>query len=1565
MKRLISLFWELFKISLFVIGGGYAIIVVADTVFAKLKWTKEGELLDHLPIFQMVPGIIATHTAVYVGRKVAGRLGAAVGVLAVALPSIVIFILVSTYFGSIPQGNTYLASAFVGLRAALTGVIAATIIRSWRRNLPDVFSYTLMLGALGALFCGIAVWIVLAFAMLVGLVCAYGEKNTKQFQSSWLALLLFLKYGAFCFGGGFVLVPMYIEDFVGADAFFLQVTPEDFSNLMALTQMTPGPIGVNGATYFGYRLAGVAGAVLASLALLLPGSFLCYAALASLERFRTSRIICGILKGAKPASVALMLVALVAFARMCLFKADGTFGPLALLLVLTTTLLTMKKKLSPMILVLLCTFLATALRADDSITCEKYPDADSVVVDDQRRVKYNPDGSYDETSETWTKILTEKGRREESAFRLDYSKRYGTAEIVAVSIIGTNGVERAVDIRATTNETTDNDMMSMNIYDPLDRKIVCTIPGLQIGETLHMKTHQVALKPRCEGSWADLNVFEWTSPIVRSSLEIVAPAERPIRKVAIRHPLGNVTQDTHPGADGSTVHTFVCTNAPQAFPEPDMPALYTQVQHLLVSTTENWKELSRWYWGLCAPHLTKTNAAMVAKVQELTAGAKDREAAMRAIFKFVSQEIRYMGLTMEDTAPGYAPHDVDITFDNRYGVCRDKAALLVAMFRLAGFEAYPVLINIGPKHDNEIPKPFFNHAIVALATPTPQTYILMDPTNENTKDLLPANESDKSYLVARPDGEDLLTTPTPSPEHNALAVTSRATLEKDGSVFIESEIRFNGINDTLYRGMFVKMKPEDRIKYFERIVKAAAAGAELVRCEVQPLDLRDTESPVRVSLAARLPEMVLRGETRDELTIPFLSKSLGIANFLLSGSTSLEKRRFDLKINTTALVDETIEIAVGSSLGNPQTLPETIDLKGGYEFLRAFSFTNGTLCAHRRVAISEMTFTPEKYTELREALKRTEAAERQRPVFARNPIAEANIRWINESSEVDILSTSAWTVTNQVSKEILTYSGKKSAAELTFSYNPAVEGVDLVSAVVCNSNGAVAVVTPKEINEMDCGWAATAPRYPASKLLIVNLPSVEIGSVITYTFVRTVTNAPTSFYGEFFFDAQDPLVRRFVRVNDWTREAVNPKRIPNEPGQPKATLWRDSVIVSSNSFARAAETLKRAEASCEDLSASVLEELQLSDILSIRNWMARHIRIAGPSLWEVPLSSQLTSPATVLAERYATRLDYIRTMTALLRAAGYEADIVYATNDATDPKELRERIRTTSPNVRAFSLPLCRVTVREGGFFGLFADEKTYFLGTENEYSPLGVCGLTGCTYFDPAEVSFGLVTVPGGQYLDSNEEVTEIDVRENGAVDMTVTTTLRGADVGAFRKRYAEILPEDRSRLYQSLLGSIAQAASATSDLETNITGYPAVRKFSCFIPDYVTVTDGAMTLQLLPLISSLPTFVGTARKTPFAIDANDYEMEVVRVRFPEGYTEIEHLPEEFTFALPDDPNAFWLIARNLTKIVDGRLEVTIRRIVPPRIYAWYQPDVIELVKDRSRIAASRANRTIVVRRK
>ncbi|MCR5838680.1 MAG: DUF3857 domain-containing protein, partial [Kiritimatiellae bacterium] len=341
----------------------------------------------------------------------------------------------------------------------------------------------------------------------------------------------------------------------------------------------------------------------------------------------------------------------------------------------------------------LCAFSAFA----DDITVEKYPDADVVLVDERIETVYQADGTYVTTEEDWKKALTERGRRSLSSLSIGYSLRYGRGEILLVEIIDAEGKARAVDFASTLKEATDNSSTAVNIYDPLDKVLSCAIPGIKIGETLHVKTRRTVTKSRVKDQWADMQVFESMMPIVRTSVKIDGPVSRPLKSVAVRNPIGNVVSSVVTNGE-RIVYSWTVENSPQMFPEPAMPPFWTQGQNLRVSTAANWQELSKWYWDVSVPHLEKTNAAMTNKVEEIVAKTRERTEdkleLVKAIYKFVSQEIRYMGLTMEDASPGYAPHDVDLTFDNRYGVCRDKAALLVAMLRIAGFESYPVLIRV-------------------------------------------------------------------------------------------------------------------------------------------------------------------------------------------------------------------------------------------------------------------------------------------------------------------------------------------------------------------------------------------------------------------------------------------------------------------------------------------------------------------------------------------------------------------------------------------------------------------------------------------------------------------------------------------------------------------------------------------------------------------------------------------------------------------------------------------------------------------------------------------------------
>lgn len=79
--------------------------------------------------------------------------------------------------------------------------------------------------------------------------------------------LSFLKIGAFSFGGGYAMLPLIEEEIIKVQGW---LTETEFIDIVAISEMTPGPIAINSATFLGYKVAGVLGSVLATLAVVLP-----------------------------------------------------------------------------------------------------------------------------------------------------------------------------------------------------------------------------------------------------------------------------------------------------------------------------------------------------------------------------------------------------------------------------------------------------------------------------------------------------------------------------------------------------------------------------------------------------------------------------------------------------------------------------------------------------------------------------------------------------------------------------------------------------------------------------------------------------------------------------------------------------------------------------------------------------------------------------------------------------------------------------------------------------------------------------------------------------------------------------------------------------------------------------------------------------------------------------------------------------------------------------------------------------------------------------------------------
>lgn len=106
--------------------------------------------------------------------------------------------------------------------------------------------------------------------------------------------LTFLKLGAFTFGGGYAMLAMMEELFIERKRW---LTREEFLDMVALAESTPGPVAVNSATYLGYRRGGVAGAAVATFAVVLPSFVIIYVISLFLDRFLSLRLVAAAFRG--------------------------------------------------------------------------------------------------------------------------------------------------------------------------------------------------------------------------------------------------------------------------------------------------------------------------------------------------------------------------------------------------------------------------------------------------------------------------------------------------------------------------------------------------------------------------------------------------------------------------------------------------------------------------------------------------------------------------------------------------------------------------------------------------------------------------------------------------------------------------------------------------------------------------------------------------------------------------------------------------------------------------------------------------------------------------------------------------------------------------------------------------------------------------------------------------------------------------------------------------------------------------------------------------------------------
>ena len=1182
-----------------------------------------------------------------------------------------------------------------------------------------------------------------------------------------------------------------------------------------------------------------------------------------------------------------------------------------------------------------------AIELSRGITPDGYPDADVVIVDQHTWVSYREDGTYTEWYEEYVKVLTEKGKRRYRSLTSSFSIPYNTTKFILAEIIRADGSTREVDIQKNSREMVNQSQMYSNIYDPNDRILQVSIPELQIGEMVHYVISDEFIKARMPGTFSEYITFEGTDPIKRSCFTVVAPRTKPLKSIALKAEIPGTVTHTMVNTEDEIVYQWIAKDVPRAFEEPEMPPLYTQVQRLLVSTIPDWRTVSRWYWNLSKPHIAQTTPGMRSTVIKLVKGIQDRNRKIEAIFHWTSQKVRYLGIVTEKEAPGYEPHPVCMTYERRAGVCRDKAALLVAMLRLAGFEAYPVLIMVGPKKDPEVPQPYFNHAVVCVKNKD-GSYLLMDPTNENTKELFPAYLNNQSYLVATPQGETLLTSPIIPAEQNMMRIATAGTLDGKGVLRADTTLAFEGINDNAYRGYFSMISQEERRTYFEKVLKKVIPGATLTGFTITPEDMLDVTKTLKATMSFSATDFLMHARTMTMFPSFRFGNSIGTVNHLIQ-RMGLKERKYAYQTDIACGVDETMNIKLDASLMSPLNLPlQDFSDDGCTSWKRSYSLKEGSCIGENLFAMKLPEYSPDQYKSVQETLKKIEKSNRIMPLFSNTPsVTETGGEpWyaayapdaviLDERLDVDIISETAWTETTSMKVKVITYAGKKRYGDLQIPFNPVWEDIEVKKALVTSPTGQTREISKDEINVMDQEWVGKARRYPAGKFLVMSLPSLQEGSTIEYEIVSKKRDRP-SFYLETEFQEEDPIEAKTLRlhVRDGVRlksakadagfgapDAWKPfpdeviieehskegntdiiefsaRRIPpirKEENLPPGYSFKPSVFVSSGSLARYADevstALVKASSSQPEAARKAQEIIRTlpqgeERILKIRDFVARNIQSIDISLSELPLN-QISLADRTLADGYGNTADRAALLYAMCKAAGFQSEFIL-TSSASSIEALNGPL-LEFPAHQWFNVVLVRIKTGHGYIY----------LGDTDQYAALGTAPASGIPALVTGSGTIETIRALSEDYENRGEDSFSIELKQNGDALIRKKRLIYGTGYGSFRKGYKEMPPEEQRRRFQEIVSSISKAAVAESPYMVSCDTYPAVEEFTVSVPSYAVRQDDRLSLFIPGIAASVAGVTGDERFNPLYRDYPTHSIMTVEVLLPEGVRSIEAMPPE-----------------------------------------------------------------------
>lgn len=306
-KKYKDLFILFSKLGIFAFGGPAAhIAMMEEEIVQKRQWLTKERFIDMFGLTNLIPGPNSTEMAIMIGYQHGGIIGLVVAGVCFIFPAVIIvlgFAFVYVNYGYLPA----ISNLFLGVKPVVLAIIVQALYRLSttifkKREAVIIFMVVLLLSLFGIS----EVPLLFSAGLLLFAYRKLKKSNRKimvvEPMSILLIFLVFLKIGSVLYGSGYVLLSFLNTEFV---LHFGAITAKQLLDAVAVGQFTPGPVFTT-ATFIGYLLDGLGGAIAATIGIFLPSFIFVAISFPFIDKLRNSKNISIILDGVNAASLALM-----------------------------------------------------------------------------------------------------------------------------------------------------------------------------------------------------------------------------------------------------------------------------------------------------------------------------------------------------------------------------------------------------------------------------------------------------------------------------------------------------------------------------------------------------------------------------------------------------------------------------------------------------------------------------------------------------------------------------------------------------------------------------------------------------------------------------------------------------------------------------------------------------------------------------------------------------------------------------------------------------------------------------------------------------------------------------------------------------------------------------------------------------------------------------------------------------------------------------------------------------------------------------------------------------------